>query len=198
MTHGLWGDIYKYDYWSIIITELEQLLRSSSGQFTLLLPSSQMLSSFLHHWLETWLCLILANEGTNEGRGHHDTTCTVVENHKNVSFCNIASGASYVKSAVSPTNVSCLFTFTVRMSAVCLHFWYQCQLFVYIFDMYQCQLYVYISDMYLPMSAVCLHLWYHCQLFVYISDTNVSCLFTFIVLMSAVCLHLRYSCQKLK
>ena len=44
-------------------------LRSSSGQFTLLLPSSQMLSSFLHHWLETWLCLILANEGTNEGRG---------------------------------------------------------------------------------------------------------------------------------
>ena len=109
MTHGLWGDIYKYDYWSIIITELEQLLRSSSGQFTLLLPSSQMLSSFLHHWLETWLCLILANEGTNEGRGHHDTTCTVVENHKNVSFYNIASGASYVKSAL------------LRMSAVCLH-----------------------------------------------------------------------------
>ena len=88
---------------------LEQLLRSSSGQFTLLLPSSQMLSSFLHHWLETWLCLILANEGTNEGRGHHDTICTVVENHKNVSFCNIASGASYVKSAL------------LRMSAVCLY-----------------------------------------------------------------------------
>ena len=57
-------------------------LRSSSGQFTLLLPSSQMLSSFLHHWLETWLCLILANEGTNEGRGYHDTACTVFENHR--------------------------------------------------------------------------------------------------------------------
>ena len=155
MTHGLWGDIYKYDYWSIIITELEQLLRSSSGQFTLLLPSSQMLSSFLHHWLETWLCLILANEGTNEGRGHHDTTCTVVENHKNVSFYNIASGASCVKSDVSPTNISCLFTFTVRMSAVCLHLWYQYQLFVYIS---RC-LFIHKKS----LSAVCLYLYLRVQ-----------------------------------
>ena len=57
------------------------------------------------------------------------------------------------------TDVSCLFTFMIPLFAVCLHFWYLCQLFVYIT---------------VPMSAVCLHF-----------GTFVSCLFT---LQSAVCL----------
>ena len=81
------------------------------------------------------------------------------------------------------------FIFLVN-SAVCLHLWFQCQLFVYIL---------------VPLSAVCLHfstfvsylftLWYHCQLFVYLYATNVSCLFTFMLPTSAVCLLSCYHCQ---
>ena len=48
----------------------------------------------------------------------------------------------------------------------------------------------------LHISAVCLHFNCSClftfqfQLFVYIYETNISCLFTFMILTSAFCLHL--------
>ena len=89
---------------------------------------------------------------------------------KSLIFDNIASKASYDYLS----QFSCLFTFLVQMSAVCLYYgtivsclftlWYHCQLFVYIM---------------VPLSAVCLRY-----------SIIVSCLFTFIVQMSAVCLHL--------
>ena len=59
-------DIYKYDYWSIISLHQSRVL-----PVNLRSRPSQM-SSFLHHWLETWLCLILANEGTwKKGTSRH-------------------------------------------------------------------------------------------------------------------------------
>ena len=54
---------------------------------------------------------------------------TVFENESEKSrFYNIAREASYVYIF---SKFSCLFPFVLRMSAVCLHLWYHCQLFVY-------------------------------------------------------------------
>ena len=50
------------------------------------------------------------------------------------------------------------------ISAACLHFYSECQLFVYTL---------------IIMSAVCLHFHYECQLFVYTLIINVSCLLIF-------------------
>ena len=64
-----------------------------------------------------------------------------------------------------------LFTFVVPTSAVCLHFCYRFQLFVYIY----CRNISSLFTIIVRWSADCLHF----QLFVYIYDIIVNCLFTF-------------------
>ena len=77
-----------------------------------------------------------------------DSQCLKIS-EKSLIFDNIASKASYDYLS----QFSCLFTFLVQMSAVCLY--------------------------YGTIVSCLFTLWYHCQLFVYIYSTNVSCLFTF-------------------
>ena len=66
--------------------------------------------------------------------------------------------------------VSCLFTYLILISAICLHLWYWYQPFVYICDIDIRYLFTFVYNR--DTSDVCLHLQCQFQLLVYKSNTK--------------------------